>query len=129
MNRAEKEAFVAEIRARFESAPLVILTDFQGSTVNETDELRRACEPAGVRFQVVKNTLCRRDLEGTDKESLAKFFRGNIGVIFSDEDPIAAAKLFKEQATLLKKHGAAVVVMAFDEEGQAATEAEKVRHY
>jgi 5-methyltetrahydrofolate--homocysteine methyltransferase len=36
-------------------------------------------------------------------------------------------ELFKEQATLLKKHGAAVVVMAFDEEGQAATEEEKVR--
>jgi len=36
-------------------------------------------------------------------------------------------KLFKEQATLLKKHGAAVVVMAFDKNGQAATESEKVR--
>ncbi|KAL7456527.1 hypothetical protein ACHAWC_010809 [Mediolabrus comicus] len=36
-------------------------------------------------------------------------------------------ELFKEQATLLKKHGAAVVVMAFDEEGQAATEEDKVR--
>ena len=35
--------------------------------------------------------------------------------------------LFKEQATLLKKHGAAAVVMAFDEQGQAATEPEKVR--
>ena len=36
-------------------------------------------------------------------------------------------ELFIEQATLLKKHGAAVVVMAFDEEGQAATADEKVR--
>jgi len=36
-------------------------------------------------------------------------------------------ELFIEHATLLKKHGAAVVVMAFDEEGQAATEPEKVR--
>ena len=36
-------------------------------------------------------------------------------------------KKYKEQALLLKKHGAAVVVMAFDEEGQAATAAEKVR--
>jgi len=36
-------------------------------------------------------------------------------------------KLFIEHATLLKKHGAAVVVMAFDEEGQAATCDEKVR--
>ncbi|GMI02396.1 hypothetical protein TrST_g2530, partial [Triparma strigata] len=36
-------------------------------------------------------------------------------------------ELFKEHATLLKKHGAAAVVMAFDENGQAATESEKVR--
>jgi len=36
-------------------------------------------------------------------------------------------ELFKEQATLLRKHGAAIVVMAFDEEGQAASESEKVR--
>eukprot|EP01032_Pedospumella_encystans_P030105 gene30104-33982_t len=35
--------------------------------------------------------------------------------------------LFKEHATLLKKHGAAVVVMAFDEQGQAATKEEKIR--
>ena len=34
---------------------------------------------------------------------------------------------FIEHATLVRKHGAAVVVMAFDEEGQAATESEKVR--
>lgn len=34
---------------------------------------------------------------------------------------------FKEQARAVKRHGAAVVVMAFDEEGQAATYAEKVR--
>merc|ERR1719261_617040 len=34
---------------------------------------------------------------------------------------------FLNQAKIIKRHGAAVVVMAFDEEGQAATEAEKVR--
>ena len=34
---------------------------------------------------------------------------------------------FLNQAKTVKRHGAAVVVMAFDEEGQAATEAEKVR--
>ena len=34
---------------------------------------------------------------------------------------------FKEAARGVKRHGAAVVVMAFDEEGQAATESEKVR--
>jgi cobalamin-dependent methionine synthase I len=33
---------------------------------------------------------------------------------------------FREQAKLVKHHGAALVVMAFDEEGQAATCSEKV---
>jgi 5-methyltetrahydrofolate--homocysteine methyltransferase len=36
-------------------------------------------------------------------------------------------ELFMEQATLLRKHGSAVVVMAFDEQGQAATASEKIR--
>ena len=36
-------------------------------------------------------------------------------------------ELFKEHARIVKRYGAAVVVMAFDEEGQAATLADKVR--
>lgn len=36
-------------------------------------------------------------------------------------------ELFMQHARIVKRHGAAVVCMAFDEEGQAATEAEKVR--
>jgi 5-methyltetrahydrofolate--homocysteine methyltransferase len=34
---------------------------------------------------------------------------------------------FLRHAAIVKRHGAAVVVMAFDEQGQAATEAEKIR--
>jgi cobalamin-dependent methionine synthase I len=33
---------------------------------------------------------------------------------------------FREQANIVKRHGAALVVMAFDEEGQAAGYADKV---
>ena len=36
-------------------------------------------------------------------------------------------ELFKRQATMIKSYGAAVVVMAFDEKGQAATREDKVR--
>lgn len=98
MNREQKAAFVEDIRGRFAQAPLVILTEFQGSTVKELDQVRRACEPVGVHFQVVKNTLCRRAIEGTEKEVLAEHFRGNVGVLFAGEDPIAAAKAFRDIA-------------------------------
>lgn len=98
MNRTQKEQFVEEIRGKFADAPLVILTDFKGSSVSQLEELRRACDPIGVRFQVVKNTLCRRALSGTPKEGLIEAFQGNVGVVFAGEDPIAAAKVFRDQA-------------------------------
>lgn len=108
MNREQKAEFVEEIRGRFADAPLVILTDFKGSTVAQLEELRRACEPVGVRFQVVKNTLCKRAIAGTEKEGLSEHFRGNIGVLFASDDPIAAAKAFKEHA----KNNKALLVRA-----------------
>ena len=97
MNREQKTEFVEQVRERFSSAPLVILSDWKGSTVAEMDAIRRACEPAGVHFQVVKNTLCRRAVAGTDMEGLSEHFRGNIGVFFAGDDPIAAAKLYRDQ--------------------------------
>jgi large subunit ribosomal protein L10 len=96
MNREQKAAFIEEIHGRFEAAPFVVLADFKGSTVAQMDQLRRACEPVGAHFQVVKNTLSKRAVEGTQAEGLADHFSGNVGVLFSGEDPIAAAKMLKD---------------------------------
>ena len=101
MNRAEKAEFVDEVRAAFTSAPLLILSDFQGVTVTEIDRVRRAVEKAGAEFRVVKNSLCRIALADTPKADLASKFRGNIGVVVSGDDPIATAKAFR---TLLKEN-------------------------
>jgi len=109
MDRAQKAQFIEDVRGRFEAAPLVILTEFSGSTVAQLDALRRACEPVGASFQVVKNTLCKRAVADTDFAPLAEHFRGNVGVLFAGEDPIAAAKLYqsaaKENDKLVAKAG------------------------
>jgi len=97
MNRAEKAQVVEEIRTQFTSAPLVVLTDFQGSTVEQMDVLRRAFEERGVQYRVVKNTLCRRAIQGTEHEPLSSYLKGNTGLVFSGEDPSDAAKVLKEQ--------------------------------
>jgi large subunit ribosomal protein L10 len=96
-NLAHKEERINELRARFEAAPLIVLTDFKGASVKEMDRIRRGVEAGGIKFQVVKNTLCERALEGTDKAKLAEHFRGNIGVLFSSADPIATARVLKEK--------------------------------
>ncbi len=103
MNRAQKAEVVETLKGDFAQAPFIVLTDWIGSTVEELDKLRRSCEPVGSTFRVVKNTLCRRALEGTDMQALSEALAGNVGVLFSGEDPIASAKAFKEQANENKK--------------------------
>lgn len=103
MNREQKTEFIEQMQQRFVAAPFVALTDFKGATVAQLDAVRRASEKAGVHFQVVKNTLSRRAVLGTEKEPLGPLFRGNIGVFFSSDDPIAAAKLVKDQAKANEK--------------------------
>lgn len=98
MNRDQKVESVQELHGRFADTPFVILTGYKGSSVAQMDALRRACEPAGVHFQVVKNTLARRALEGTDKGALAEHLSGPIGVLISGEDPVATAKTFNAMA-------------------------------
>ena len=98
MNREQKAQFVEELHGRLSSTPFVILTSYKGSTVAQMDALRRACEPAGVHFQVVKNTLAVRALEGTGMEPLADHFKGPIGVLIAGEDAVAAAKTYNAQA-------------------------------
>lgn len=97
MNLEQKKAFVEDMRTRMSASGLLILTDFKGSTVDELNSLRRACEQADVQIRVVKNTLCKRAIAGTDMEALAPHFKGNIALLLAGEDPIAAAKLFKAQ--------------------------------
>lgn len=113
MNRAQKAEFLEDIRGRFVEASYVALTDFKGSTVEDMNVLRRAVEQVpGARYQVVKNTLCRVALQGTDKEALAEHFVGNVGVLFAGDDAIATAKLLRDQ---LKENKNLIVKAGFFE--------------
>jgi len=111
-DHTEKARVVEELRTHFESAPLIVLADFKGITVKNLDKVRRNCEKGGVKFQVVKNTLCERAVQGTEKETLAAHFRGNIAVLFSGSDPIGSARLLREQ---LKENDKLVVRAGFFE--------------
>lgn len=94
MNREEKSQIIEDMKSSLAGAPLVLLAEFQGATVAELDAWRRACEPAGIQFQVVKNSLCKRAIDGTRLQALGPYFKGNVAVFISGEDAIAAAKLF-----------------------------------
>jgi len=55
-NKAEKKVQAEELRAQLATVSTVVLSTFQGITVEQDTQLRRSVEAAGGHYQVVKNT-------------------------------------------------------------------------
>lgn len=98
MPNAQKIERVAELKEQIEGSSALLLTEYRGLTVTEITELRRSLREGGASFSVIKNTLMRRALEGTDAAALEALFEGPSAVAFVQEDPVAAAKSVTEAA-------------------------------
>ncbi|MCB9745661.1 MAG: 50S ribosomal protein L10 [Alphaproteobacteria bacterium] len=96
MLRNQKVEFVDRFTGDIGAAPFVVLLEYRGASVSESAEFRRTLERSGLRFEIVKNTLAKRAISGTEKEPLGQLFAGMTGVILSGEDPVAAAKAVNE---------------------------------
>src|SRR5919204_345369 len=92
MPSTQKVERVAALKEEIEGSSALLLTEYRGLTVSEITELRRSLREGGARFAVIKNTLMRRALEGTDAADLESLFEGPSAVAFVDADPVAAAK-------------------------------------
>jgi large subunit ribosomal protein L10 len=92
VDRTSKEGVVAGLRKVFESANLVVVTQFSGLSVAEATDLRNQMREAGANFQVTKNRLALRALEGTAFDGLSKYFIGTTAIAHS-EDAVAAARI------------------------------------
>lgn len=86
---------VAEVAAQVFSA---VAAEYRGLTVTDMTELRAKARDTGVYLRVVKNTLARRAIEGTEFECMAQVLSGPLMLAFSREDPGAAARLLKDFA-------------------------------
>lgn len=96
--RPEKQSEVETLKTELAKVSTVILTTFQGITVEEDTKLRRAVESAGGRYQVVKNTLAQRAGEGTPAEPLLKNLKGTNSIAYTAADPVALAKVLTKVA-------------------------------
>ena len=92
----QKKAIVADVHAAAGNALSAVVADHRGVSVAEMTDLRRRARESGVYLRVVRNTLLKRAVEGTDYECLADVAAGPTMLAFSNEDPGSAARLFKE---------------------------------
>ena len=92
LNLQEKQAVVAEVSAQVALAQTIVLAEYRGITVSDITRLRANARKSGVYFHVLKNTLVRRAVQGTQFESLAEKMVGPL-VYSISADAVAAAKV------------------------------------
>ena len=98
LNFEQKKAVVAEVAEVASSAFSAIAAEYRGLSVGDMTELRAKARDAGVYVRVVKNTLARRAVEGTEFACMTEGFIGPLVLAFSQEDPGAAARVIKDFA-------------------------------
>jgi large subunit ribosomal protein L10 len=91
----DKKALVAEVAAVAATAQSVVAAEYRGLKVSQMTSLRSKARASGVYLRVVKNTLARKAIAGTQFECIGKSLKGPLVLAFSKDDPGAAARLVK----------------------------------
>jgi large subunit ribosomal protein L10 len=96
--KSEKQKDLDNLKTELAKVSTVILTTFQGITVEDDTKLRRAVQAAGGTYQVVKNTLAELAGSGTPAEGVLKNLKGTNSIAYTQTDPVALAKALTKVA-------------------------------
>jgi len=94
----DKKTLVQEVNVIAGESVSAIAAEYRGLSVSAMTELRARARNAGVYLRVVKNTLARRAVAGTEFECMQSTLKGPILLAFAKDDPGAAARIFREFA-------------------------------
>ena len=97
LNLNDKKAVVEEVSAKVASAQTIVVAEYRGIQVAHLTQLRAKARAQGVYLRVLKNTLARRAVEGTQFAPLADQMTGPLIYSISD-DAVAAAKVLSDFA-------------------------------
>jgi len=90
--RPEKQAMAAELDTRINDAQYLILADYTGMDMPQTDELKKGLRENEASFNVVKNRMLRRAFKEEVGEELLK---GQTALIYGSGDMVEAAKIIR----------------------------------
>ena len=121
ITKDKKNKLVADLTELLSGAKTTVYAKYQGLTVAEIQELRKAAREAGVKIKVVKNRLVRVAMgqiavyKDTDTTGLT----GQLLYAVSTDDEVAPAKVLAEFA---KTHNALSLAGGFNDMGNALSE-------
>ncbi|MDL2215838.1 50S ribosomal protein L10 [Ruminococcaceae bacterium OttesenSCG-928-N02] len=94
----QKQQQVSALKDKFTSCAAGVLVDYKGINVEQDTKLRKELREAGVEYSVVKNSLLRFAVDGTDFADMKEVLVGTTAIAFSGEDPLAPAKILNKYA-------------------------------
>ena len=92
MNKEQKKQYINDMSSQFDKTEAVIVTHYQGLTVNQLDELRKKMREHGIKFKITNNRITKLALEKTRCNEISNLFTGPTAVALS-EDAITSAKI------------------------------------
>lgn len=93
MDKAIKEEQISFVKDLVANAECLILANIEGLNASQVSELRRNLHDAQVGFKVIKNKLARIAVSETTASSLKDDFVGSTAVAWSNDNPVAPAKV------------------------------------
>ncbi len=123
ISKAKKDTLVADLTALLSEAKLTAYARYQGLTVADLQELRKAAREAGVKIKVVKNRLVRVAMNeiGVYKDTDTTGLTGQLVYAISDTDEVAPAKVL---ANFAKTHPALELAGGLNDSGKAMDQTE-----
>lgn len=97
-NRDEKRKDFDDLRKRIDENPTIFVTGFERLTVSQDYELRKLIRGAGGAYQVIKNNVAQKAVEGTPVEPLMADLKGMTSIAYTANDPVALAKALTRYA-------------------------------
>ena len=89
---AKKQA-VVELSEKLSASITGVVVDYKGITVADDTALRKELRENGIQYFVVKNSILKRAVEGTDLGDIANVCEGTTAIALSTEDYTAAARI------------------------------------
>ncbi len=92
MKRSEKKDFVSKLKDEISNSTSIIVAEYSGLTVNESESLRNEMRANGAKFKVTKNRLTKLAISETQFKDISDLFKGPTAIAYS-ADPVAPAKV------------------------------------
>lgn len=96
LNLTDKQAIVSEVSDVASRAISLVAADYRGLSVSKMTDLRAKARSNGIYLRVVRNTLARRAVAGTEFACVQQELVGPLVLAFSLKEPSAAARLLQD---------------------------------